>query len=555
MNKYDYISEININFFKVNLLCKPIDDEISEFNYIDNIGIDFFNAFCQPCNTINISNSNKLIYRTCKTENCNEIPYFNKPGELIGIYCKSHANKEMIKVKKCNICVYENCNKRSSFGFEDGKALYCSIHKQENMIDICSKRCKFDGCRRGPAFNVEGEKPIYCSEHKSDDMVNVKTKKCLFDGCKIEPTYGNPGEKPQFCLAHKSSTMINLKSRQCEGSNCTKQPVFNVSGEQFGKFCKTHKKDGMVDVVNDQCIHKDCIKQPSFNFASESRAIYCINHKKENMVDVKHNKCASDGCNMRPSYGEDFGMSPIYCSEHKKKGMVNVVNTKCQYNGCTTQSVFNFYGQTIGIYCAAHKKDDMVDVMNTLCKTPFCGIQAHNKTYKGYCLNCFIHMFPDDPVYKNYKTKEQSVVNFIKEEFPDLDWISDKVIKNGLSLKRPDIFLNCNDYSIIVEIDEDQHKGYQEICENKRIMELSQDLKFKNCVFIRFNPDGYKLKNTKVKSCWTPNKLGILTTSENKKEWNDRLKKLRDEVKYWIKNKPTKPTKLIEVVKLFYDKE
>ncbi len=82
-------------------------------------------------------------------------------------------------------------------------------------------------------------------------------------------------------------------------------------------------------------------------------------------------------------------------------------------------------------------------------------------------------------------------------------------------------------------------------------MELSQDLKFKNCVFIRFNPDGYKLKdNKKIKSCWEANKLGVLTVSNHKNEWNCRLKRLKAEIKFWISNKPEK---MVEVVELFYD--
>ena len=39
---------------------------------------------------------------------------------------------------------------------------------------------------------------------------------------------------------------------------------------------------------------------------------------------------------------------------------------------------------------------------------------------------------------------------------------------------------------------------------NNRLMELSQDVGFRPIVFIRFNPDGYK-----ITSCWYINKLGI----------------------------------------------
>lgn len=35
-------------------------------------------------------------------------------------------------------------------------------------------------------------------------------------------------------------------------------------------------------------------------------------------------------------------------------------------------------------------------------------------------------MFPDKPISRNYKTKEYSVVDFVKNQFPKFDWKSDK---------------------------------------------------------------------------------------------------------------------------------
>jgi hypothetical protein len=45
---------------------------------------------------------------------------------------------------------------------------------------------------------------------------------------------------------------------------------------------------------------------------------------------------------------------------------------------------------------------------------------------------------------------------------------------------------------IIIEVDENGHNNEEYCaCENKRIMEISQDLSHKPIVFIRFNPDKY----------------------------------------------------------------
>jgi len=46
-----------------------------------------------------------------------------------------------------------------------------------------------------------------------------------------------------------------------------------------------------------------------------------------------------------------------------------------------------------------------------------------------------MNLFPDKPVSRNYKTKEYTVVEFVKITFPDLSWISDKRILDGCSVQ------------------------------------------------------------------------------------------------------------------------
>ena len=58
--------------------------------------------------------------------------------------------------------------------------------------------------------------------------------------------------------------------------------------------------------------------------------------------------------------------------------------------------------------------------------------------YDGYCLRCFIYLFPDKPISRNYKTKETSVIEYILQQTPDLSWYSDKKIEEGCSKKMPD---------------------------------------------------------------------------------------------------------------------
>jgi len=186
-----------------------------------------------------------------------------------------------------------------------------------------------------------------------------------------------------------------------------------------------------------------------------------------------------------------------------------------------------------------------------LCKS--CKITFGNRKYNGYCFRCCIYLFPEMNISKNYKTKEKNTTDYIISFYPELNWISDKKIENGCSKKRPDLLLDLGYQVIIIEIDENQHNKYDCSCENKRIMELSQDIGHRPIIFIRFNPDNYvNNKNVKIKSCWTITKISGLIKIENKKQWNKRLECLKSQIDYWL-SPENKIEKTIEIVHLFYD--
>ncbi len=365
--------------------------------------------------------------------------------------------------------------------------------------------CVNDGCKKQAYFNLENEtKGLYCSTHKLDGMIDVRNKKCR---------------------------------------DCKKQAYFNFEGETTGLYCSTHKKDDMIDVKNKKCLL--CKKQPIYNVEGETKPIYCSTHKLDGMVDVKHKRCLL--CKKQPIYNVEGETKPIYCSTHKLDGMIDVKSKRCLL--CKKIPHFNFENETKGLYCNTHKLDGMIDVKHKKCKNGWCRTQPTNNKYDGYCLHCYMNMFPDKPVARNYKTKEQSVVDYIKDKFPNVDWIADKRVDNGCSKRRPDLLLHLGNQIIIIEVDENQHTDYNCSCENKRIMELSLDVSHIPIVFIRFNPDMYFKQKTKVSSCWCLNGNGILTIKK-KDEWNERLSCLSNVVQYWLKNITDKT---IETIHLYYD--
>lgn len=399
-----------------------------------------------------------------------------------------------------------DCNKIPSFNFPDQKkGIYCADHKKPQMRDVIHPSCL--ECDKRPHFNFPDQtRGIYCAEHKKLGMLSIMIPKCL---------------------------------------ECDKKPHFNFSDQTRGIYCADHKKPEMRNVVSRTCLH--CDKQPHFNFPSEKRGIYCADHKLNGMRNVIKPTCLE--CDKKPHFNFPGEKKGIYCAEHRKPQMRNVVVPTCLE--CDTLPVFNFLGEKRGIYCVSHKKSQMQNVVDPRCKTPLCDV-AGNKKYKGYCFRCFLFMFPEEQVARNYKTKETAVSYFLKETFRNITIICDKKIEYGCSKRRPDCYIDMGPYTIIVEIDENQHQSYDCSCTNKRTMELFQDLGNRPLYLIRFNPDGYLDKdNQNITSCWGNNKKGICVIKKTKqKEWEFRLEYLKECLTSCINNPPIKE---VEVIHLFYD--
>ena len=141
--------------------------------------------------------------------------------------------------------------------------------------------------------------------------------------------------------------------------------------------------------------------------------------------------------------------------------------------------------------------------------------------------------------------------DFVLESFPNFTWSVDNRVIDGCSRRRPDLMLDLGSHIVIAEIDENKHDPYDCSCENKRLMQISQDLQHRPIVFIRFNPDAYTNKDgIVVKSCWRMNKLGVVQIMKTKeKEWEERIEILKQQIQYWIDNQVVKT---VEIIELFY---
>ena len=178
----------------------------------------------------------------------------------------------------------------------------------------------------------------------------------------------------------------------------------------------------------------------------------------------------------------------------------------------------------------------MIDIKHKKCKTHLCDITIRTN-YRGYCSRCFFFTFPDEKLTRNYKTKENTIVDKIKSKFPDYDWIQDRQVKDGCSKKRPDLCVDFGSHILIIEVDENSHTGYN--CEEKRMMELINDLGMRPTIFVRFNPDKYidEKTNKTIQSLFVVKKDTGKLEIKNKKEFDKRIQKLCEKVEYYSEDR------------------
>jgi len=330
----------------------------------------------------------------------------------------------------------------------------------------------------------------------------------------------------QICVHNKRKS----RCKKCDGKEyCLHNKIKNICKECGGASICEHSKIKFrcIECLGSSiCIHN---KRKSRCINCNGSQICIHNKEKGDCKDCDGSQICIH--NKRKRYCKECGGSQI-CIHNKIKS--NCI--ECKGSGICIHNISKYRCRI----CDGSK----------LCTSLFCD-KMKIKKYNNYCLSCCVNLFPDIKVSRNYKTKEKTVVDYIMNKFLNLTWIHDKKIYDGCSRRRPDLLLDLGE-QIIIEVDENKHDAYDCICENKRLMEISQDLNHRPIIFIRFNPDKYTDNNGNIiKSCWKIHKQsGILLIDKKKiNEWNDRLKLLETQVQYWINNKTTK---IIEIIELFY---
>ena len=100
---------------------------------------------------------------------------------------------------------------------------------------------------------------------------------------------------------------------------------------------------------------------------------------------------------------------------------------------------------------------------------------------------------------KYEKTKELKILKFFEENLINCDIIYNKSVGTECNEKRfyPDFRIDCNFFILIIEVDENKHRGSQYECDVQRMYDIVCELGI-SCVFLRYNPDSHNSDEKKL---------------------------------------------------------
>ena len=462
-------------------------------------------------------------HKVCEYESCNSRPSFNTKG-CKPKYCTLHKSSEMVDVTHI-ICKYEVCNSINPvFDINGGKGSFCNIHKNPEMVDVRNKKCEYNGCNTRPNFGIKGSsKATHCSLHKSTEMVDNRNKKCKHDSCNTQPAYGIKGGKAYYCVKHKTNEMIDVNNKLCEKDGCNSLPIYGIKG---GKaiYCVKHKTTEMINLKSRYCIYEGCnCMYPTFNIKGEKGA-FCFKHKTSEMIDVKNKMCIYKDCKQQTRYGKP-GNPTSHCANHKEKGMIRKSNSKCSSANCKERAIWGINWKPL--HCETHKTADDQNLVEKPCSS--CGLMyILDKVNK--CENCNPESWA-----RAVLAKQNALMDYLDAH--DLKGSStDTIVDGGICGKeRPDRVYDFGDRIVILECDEDQHKGRACVCEQTRMINIGQMFGGVPVYFIRWNPDKYKSENNKEDSILKRHKL-----------CNELITHIK-------MNKTVLPYALVSAIYLYYD--
>ena len=243
------------------------------------------------------------------------------------------------------------------------------------------------------------------------------------------------------------------------------------------------------------------------------------------MIDLINKRCAHDGCLTRPTYGIP-GHPTTHCARHKKPGMIKCPKKRCKLLGCLEIAI---YGARVAQRCEQHKLPADFNLIERECGN--CHLpEILNPA--GLCGNCADFKRPTMRLAKQNEARDMLIANRLAPQEIDIT-----VDGGACGRERPDFVYETPTHFLVVEVDENQHRGYTRECETTRMINISQSFGMPT-IFIRFNPDRYKPPDGQTQ--WTK---------------TNRFKTLRGWITHLLKpeSAPTSPNEFLRVLYICYN--
>ena len=368
-------------------------------------------------------------------------------------------------------------------------------------------------------------------------------------------------EKPKYIRKKCKHNKYSFQCKECKGSSIC----------PHGKIKSTCKDCKGCNVCPHDRIRNNCVDCNGISICEhKKRRIRCKECKGSSICSHQKLKSRCKECNgsercihqKRKEYCQECSGSS-WCLHNKRKSrcLDCMGNEICSHSN-NKYNCIECHGKGVCehnklryqcIDCSGHRvciHDKRRETCITCTPSSACQHCKHvsilGSRWNPYCFRCFCILHPDIEIPRKFKLKEHHVRDKLKEHFQEsLTMRFDKIVEGGCSRKRPDVFIDFGSHVLIIEVDENRHSNYS--CEEKRMVELYEDIGFRKIIFLRFNPDGYTEGKKKYASPFRYTPTGIL--SLNQSEFDRRMTALVARIHA---HRTQEPSEQLTVEYLFY---
>lgn len=326
-----------------------------------------------------------------------------------------------------------------------------------------------------------------------------KPRACRSAACLRTASYSLPGAPAAFCASHRGDAMTAANQRRCAQPDCAKPAYFALAGQPRPTRCASHREPGMLNVVSKPCV--ECRKTPSFAPAGCPPS-HCATHRLPGMTNVRKKPCSAAGCTTSSVYRWPFA-PPSHCARHRLPGQI----ARKQRCACGRPPAFSTPDLSLFLCHGCREQTSAQEIVD----------------HRVPCARCALRLTPDylflegdQRVCETCREGASFVPGQVRVETTIVALLEQTIAEcarpwhatvaelrkdrpAGDCRRRPDVSILLagahHPLRIVVEIDEYQHRSYSCVCEQRRMLEIANELLRPDdptrLVFVRLNPDGY----------------------------------------------------------------